>query len=114
MGIPGLTRFLSPYALQTILGFENPEYPIHVSKDESQRRKVIIDGPALAHMVYRQMIASAPDQAKTLARIPTYDQIGERVLTLLQKLERYGVAMYGNLGIDVSLRISRKNFLNHY
>lgn len=88
MGIPRLTAYLSPFAVTTILGRgECDEGCPHTNA------KIIIDGPCFAYHVYHQLLAGANGDVDHFNAVPSYRELGEAALQLLQGLERGGVVM---------------------
>lgn len=83
MGIPHLTRSLSPYGEKVVL-------PQHPEKHEN----AIIDGPSLAYHVFYVCIARRTSARNALEATPTYQELGQAAVNWLEQIEQYGLKMY--------------------
>ena len=98
MGIPTLTSHLSPHAIPIILGCSNhPNCPIHSHPSYQSKTNIIIDGPSFAYAIYKKLIINKSGSFNALEKVPSYHEIGEATLELLNGLERGGVVMYVEL-----------------
>ncbi|KAI4810442.1 hypothetical protein E4T45_10764, partial [Aureobasidium sp. EXF-8846] len=80
MGIPHLTRSLSPYGEKVVL-------PQHPEKHEN----AIIDGPSLAYHVFYVCIARRTGARNALEATPTYQELGQAAVNWLEQIEQYGL-----------------------
>ncbi|KAI1853272.1 hypothetical protein JX266_001978 [Neoarthrinium moseri] len=74
MGIPGLTRTLKPYAVDTTL----------------RGKSVVVDGPALVHRVWETVMANQTRASVILGHI-SYQQLVQAVIDWLDRLRACGV-----------------------
>lgn len=75
MGVPGLKRHLQPFATYVDL----------------DKRRVIIDGPALAYHILYLCLAKASRNSPL--ELPSYRLLGETVVAWLDQLEACGVSV---------------------
>ena len=91
MGIPHLIQMLRPFATRVVTG--NGSITESGSPDELS---LIIDGPSLAHEIFRRRYASQESETRPgpLDNVLSYDTLGKKVITWLKYLERRGVKMW--------------------
>lgn len=77
MGIPRLITYLEPYATPA----------------ELNGCKVIIDGPGLAYHIYYRLLASKSRTDNAIYGAPSYRQLGESAVHLLDELQKRNVTV---------------------
>jgi hypothetical protein len=85
MGIPRLTSHLYPFLEHQSLGCSNPQCSLHTSS-----RKLIIDGPALAHHLYHTLLQCSSG-LNALDAQPSYAELGQAVVEFLDELQECGL-----------------------
>ena len=90
MGIPRLRSLLEPYYEATALGCSKQDCTTHTNSP----KQVIIDGPALAYIIYYRLLAYKPITLNAIDAQPNYDEIGGAVLIFLHALTHCGIKMY--------------------
>ena len=94
MGIRSLRKHLRPYGEPTILSDSSTD----ITGDRLSRRDVVIDGPCLAHFIYRKLLAlqqrdNPARNERSFDTVPSYAAINAATLAFLDKLERRGLRM---------------------
>lgn len=89
MGIPHLTRHLSPHATKLLLPRQGKDrdFPEQISIH------AIIDGPSLAYHIYYLCLGGRAGARNALEAAPPYRELGEAAISWLQQVEQYGVKM---------------------
>ena len=86
MGIPHLTANLKPYASSVTFPPRSPD-------DERGRFHAVIDGPALAHHIYRECLKDRTKAASPNEAFPSYEEIGDAIIEWLCRLVTFNIAV---------------------
>ena len=93
MGIPHLSQFLEPFAVNRLLGCKTSGCEEHRHKFDNPRH-LVIDGPGLAYHIYYKIQGHKDGSLNAIDALPTYTEIGHVFLAFLRELEEYGLTMY--------------------
>ena len=97
MGIPGLLTLLQPYGKITSRRCSAQDCEEHANWSLQPIENVIVDGPCLAHFVFRRLRAHYKNRLPAglcpTEYAPSYDEIGEGVVAYLDQLKGCGLMM---------------------
>lgn len=91
MGIPHLIELLQSYAVSTDFACKASDCPKH--RQRLRQERIVIDGPGLVYHVHGRILARKRSGLSALNVAPSYNEIGQAVITFLKELERYALTM---------------------
>jgi hypothetical protein len=92
MGIPKLKALLAPYA--SFVPLSHPKCATHGTDGEfSMNKRTVIDGPGLAHLIFKNLASQRPKAKTTVELGLPYASIEDATLDWLNTLESFGLHM---------------------
>lgn len=89
MGIPHLMRHLLPYSENIVLERKQEQ----ASREGTEIRSVVIDGPSLVYHVFERLLSSSNPRFSILDAQPTCNEVSTGVMFYLLQLLLLGIKM---------------------